>query len=72
MKKRITLLILVLLLTLAVAAPAFADPGGPCANVPPNGWFLMRGGRKQFQVTGEFHGRFYGGTMGQGLVHACK
>ena len=71
MKKRITLLILVLLLTLAVAAPAFAEPGGPCVNVPLKYFGLMKGALKQ-QAAGEVHGRFYGGTMGQGLDHACK
>ena len=72
MKKRIVLVILVLLLTLAFAAPAFAEPGGPCENVPPRGRFLMRGYWAQLQHTGERQGRFYGGSMGQGVVHACK
>lgn len=70
MKKWMLAVLVVVLLSLAFAPTAYADPppGKACPHITGSGWFLMRGAWRQYLTTGSFQGRFYGPVVGYHTV----
>ena len=62
MKRFTLILVLVILLSLAIATPVLAGgpdhPGNACPNIPTWGW--MKGFWNQLEKFGTLKGRFYG------------
>ena len=76
MKKKIVIILLVIMLSLTIVMPAFAQPEYPGKACEGGGWTgnyiiawgLKKGFHKQYQKFGEYRGRGYGPVVADSML----